>query len=193
MNNISHKLKIQDAINTYQAWLEDDVQVVRFEKFIDEVLGSLKSGNKIIFFGNGGSAAEATHLAAEFTGKCVNDIGPLPALSLNDSISALTAISNDWTFDNVFARQVQALIRAGDVVVGLSTSGASSNVLAGLKEAKRIGAVSSLWSSKQLKDLSKFDFNYIFQAPTDSTPRSQELHLLIGHILAEEIELRWHS
>jgi D-sedoheptulose 7-phosphate isomerase len=193
VNNSSHTVKIQRAINTFQAWLEDDVQVVRFEKFIDEVFGSLKRGNKVIFFGNGGSAAEATHLAAEFTGKCVHDIGPLPALSLNDSVSALTAISNDWTFEKVFARQVQALVRTGDVVIGLSTSGASANVIAGLEEAQRMGAVTSLWSSKQLKDLSKIDFSYIFQAPTNSTPRAQELHLLIGHILAEEIELRWES
>ena len=191
MSKSSHTMRIQSAISIFQAWLDDTVQVESFEKFIDDVFWALKNGNKVVFFGNGGSAAEATHLAAEFTGKCVLDIGPLPALCLNDSLSAVTAISNDWAFDKVFARQVLAHVKKGDAVVGLSTSGSSLNVISGLKEARQIGAITSLWSSFQLEDISEIGFDYIFRAPTNSTPRSQELHLLIGHILAEVIEQRW--
>ena len=140
-----------------------------------------------MIFGNGGSSSEASHIAAEFVGKCVVDSGALPAICLNDSTAAITAIANDWGFDFIFSRQLEAYAKRGDLVIGLSTSGDSANVLNGLRKAKEIGCITSLWTSQRYKCETE-DFDFIFKAPTNSTPRAQELHLQMGHALAEYVE-----
>ena len=143
---------------------------------------------KIAFVGNGGSAAEAIHLAAEFTGKCVNAHRPVSAICLNESQSAITAIGNDYGFEHVYSRQVEAHLKRGDLLIALSTSGRSQNILNALKTANTIGVKSILW-------MGEFDFDYsnlgveVWKAPSTSTPRIQELHLMWGHILAEVVEL----
>jgi D-sedoheptulose 7-phosphate isomerase len=140
--------------------------------------------------GNGGSAAEATHLAAEFVGKCVVDHEPWPAISLNDSMSAITAISNDWSFDEIFARQVRAHAKPNSLFVGLTTSGKSKNVLEALKTANSLGSKTALLTSQQGAEYSKEFVDIILAVPSIQTPRIQELHLFWGHLLAEVLESR---
>ena len=148
---------------------------------------TFKGGGKAIFFGNGGSAAEASHLAAEFLGKCQNNMVPRAAISLSDNISAVTAISNDWSFGNIYERQITALCRKSDFVVGMSTSGRSENVLRGLRQANSIGAFTTLWTSDSLNAAPEF-VDVVIVAPTKVTHHAQEFHLMLGHYLALEIE-----
>lgn len=168
-------------------WRSDNTQSSEFEGLINSVIMAIKSGNKIIFFGNGGSAAEASHLAGEFVGKCETDVGAQPAISLTDSGPILTAIANDWSFEEIFARQVRALGSTGDILIGLSTSGSSKNVLKGLETGKTLGMRTSLWTSQKFSgDDSHID--HLLIAPTKRTPRAQELHLILGHTLCEYVE-----
>ena len=173
-----------EVVNT---WVSNDDSINVFFKLIKSTISTLEIGSKIIFFGNGGSAAEASHLAAEFVGKCEFDVGAQAAISLTDSGPILTALSNDWSFDEVFARQINAVGKAGDLLIGLSTSGSSANVLNGLAEGKSRGLKTSLWTSQKFKGEKDY-IDFLLVAPTVRTPRAQELHLLIGHILCEYVE-----
>ena len=181
--------KFEKSIQTTSLWLESP-NFFEFVEFGDVVLTCLRSKGKLIFFGNGGSATEASHIVGEFVGKCVSDNGAFPALCLNDSPGLITAIANDWNFDAIFTRQLQAHANSNDVVIGLSTSGSSRNVLNGLIEAKKLGCVTSLWTSSKFENRFEDEVypDYIFIAPTEDTPRAQELHLQMGHALAEYIE-----
>ncbi len=145
------------------------------------------AGHKALFFGNGGSAADAQHLAAEFVGRYLRERHPLPALALNANSSAVTAIGNDYGYDKVFARQLEALAVPGDVVVAISTSGNSANVLEAVLCAKRIGLFTiglTGASGGRLRGL----VDVLIAAPSEQTPRIQECHILIGHALCDAVE-----
>lgn len=189
MDQKSDKLNcaLAEISTIIEDWRSNISQTSEFAELIDSVITAIGSGNKIIFFGNGGSAAEASHLAGEFVGKCETDVGAQPAISLTDSGPILTAIANDWSFEEVFARQVRALGSKGDVVIGLSTSGGSKNVLKGLETGKNLGMRTSLWTSQKFSgDASNID--HLLIAPTKRTPRAQELHLILGHTLCDYVE-----
>jgi D-sedoheptulose 7-phosphate isomerase len=146
------------------------------------IVDTLKAGNKILLFGNGGSAADAQHIAAELTGRYKTERGGLPAIALTTDTSALTAIGNDYGFDRIFDRQVEALGREGDLLIGISTSGNSPNVLNALAYGRNSGMKSIGLSGKgggEMKSLC--DVNIII--PSDDTARIQEMHITIGHIL----------
>ena len=148
---------------------------------------TLLNGGKILFCGNGGSAADSQHLAAELTGRFVNDRRPLAAIALSTDTSALTCIGNDYSFDEIFARQVAALGRTGDLLIGISTSGNSRNVIRAVEDAKEIGIKTIGFLGRdggQLKNLC--DYNIV--VPSDVTARIQECHILIGHTLCGLIE-----
>jgi D-sedoheptulose 7-phosphate isomerase len=148
---------------------------------------ALRKGNKIFFFGNGGSAADAQHLAAELTGRYLRDRPGLPGIALTVNTSAMTAIANDFSYDLVFARQLQALSSKGDVAVGISTSGGSLNVLSALKMGRERGLLTIAMTGRtggKLKDVA----DHCICIPSDETPRVQESHILAGHILCEIIE-----
>jgi D-sedoheptulose 7-phosphate isomerase len=151
------------------------------------IIEALKNGNKPILFGNGGSAADAQHIAAEFVGRFAFDRPALPALALSVNTSAVTAIGNDYGFDVVFARQIEALGRAGDVAIGISTSGNSPNVLQGVTTAKKMGLHSVALTGASGGKL-KYTVDYCLCAPSNETPRIQECHILIGHIISELVE-----
>ena len=168
-------------------WANSNHEVSEFMRLVEAVVATIRHGGKIIFFGNGGSAAEASHLAAEFIGKCEKDVGPMAAISLTDSISSLTAISNDWSYDEVFSRQVTALAREHDLLIGLSTSGKSRNILMALATGHQMGIKTSLWTSSSFKTESN-EINFVIKTPSSRTPRSQELHLFLGHLLCEYVE-----
>lgn len=153
----------------------------------DTLINAYLSGHKAIFFGNGGSAADAQHLAAEFLGRYLQEREPMPALALNANSSALTAIGNDYGYPQVFSRQLQALAVAGDVAIGISTSGDSPSVLEALRTAKRLGLCTIAMTGKSGGEARKIA-HILIAAPSGETPRIQECHILIGHSLCDAVE-----
>jgi len=147
-----------------------------------------RAGGQLLVFGNGGSAADASHLAAEFVGRCTRDRPPLPALALTDSAAAISALANDFGYDQVFARQVQAHGRAGDLALGLSTSGRSPNVLAGLAAARNLGLHTVAFTGDD-PGLLESAADVVLRAPTGSTGRVQEVHQMWAHLCAEAVEV----
>jgi D-sedoheptulose 7-phosphate isomerase len=151
------------------------------------MIASLSSGGKVLFFGNGGSSMDAGHLAAELSGRFYRDRPALAGISLSDSTAAMTAIANDYTYDNVFARQVQALGRSGDVAVGLTTSGNSPNVVEALKAADEIGMYTVALTGQaggKVADTAAI----CIRVPSDDTPRIQEACMHLGHTICEIVE-----
>lgn len=153
----------------------------------DAVLAALRAGGTLLVAGNGGSAAISSHVAAEFLGKCVADRHPLPAISLAESHSSLTAIGNDYGFDQVFRRGVQAFGRPGDVLLAMSTSGTSPNILAALAEARSRGLVTILMTgAKGAGRVANAD--HLLVVPSQEIPRIQEVHLLWAHAWCEAVD-----
>lgn len=143
---------------------------------------ALAKGNKILFCGNGGSAADAQHLAAEFVNRFLMDRPPLPAIALTTDSSILTAIGNDFGFDQVFVKQVSALGKAGDVLVGISSSGNSGNILLALKEARELGMITLGLTGNQGGKMREL-CDILINVDSDSTPLVQEIHIAVGHLL----------
>jgi D-sedoheptulose 7-phosphate isomerase len=151
------------------------------------LIEAFKRGNKPLLFGNGGSAADAQHIAAEFVGRFAFNRSALPALALSVNTSAVTAIGNDYGFDLVFARQIEALACRGDVAIGISTSGNSVNVLEAVRVAKKLGLYTVALTGASGGKL-KTTVDHCLCAPSNETPRIQECHILIGHIISELVE-----
>ena len=151
------------------------------------MIEALSQGNKIIWMGNGGSAADAQHLAAELVSKFYMEREGLPSLSLHANTSVLTAIGNDYGFDHVFERQIEALAQAGDVVVGISTSGNSPNTLIAVKKARDMGCVTIGLTGANGDKLAEAS-DLCLKVPSDDTPRIQEVHITVGHIICEIVE-----
>lgn len=151
------------------------------------IITSLKKGGKVIFFGNGGSASDSEHIAAELVGKFQKKRKALAAISLTNNTSLITALSNDYSYDIIFARQIEAIAHKNDIVIGISTSGKSKNVILGIKKAKKMGIKTIALtggnggSLKKLADISLIVPSYV-------TARVQEIHITIGHIVCELIE-----
>ena len=153
------------------------------------VTSALRKGRKVLLFGNGGSAAEAQHFAAELVNRFRRDRRAIPALALTADTSTITAIANDVAFDRVFSRQVEALGGKGDVAIALTTSGGSANVLEGLRAARAKGMITVALTGKAGGRRS-VPADFLLDVPSASTPRVQEAHLVLLHLLAEEIEKR---
>ncbi len=147
---------------------------------------AFQKGNKVLLFGNGGSAADAQHIASELAGKFYRERAPLPAIALTTNTSSLTAIANDYGYEEVFARQVKGLARKGDIVIGISTSGNSPNVLRAIEQAKQLGAVTIAFTGQggNLKESA----DYVLSIPSSDTPRIQEAHITAGHIICYLVE-----
>ena len=159
----------------------------KFLALIKLIAQTFEAGNKIFFFGNGGSAADAQHLAAEFVNRYVIDRPPLPAIALTTDASILTSVSNDISFNEIFAKQIRALGKGGDVAIGISTSGNSPNVAKAFEVAKEIGMKTVALTGNDGGVLAKMaDVSLIVSSA--STPRIQETHILIGHLLCEMVE-----
>ncbi|MBI5576097.1 MAG: D-sedoheptulose 7-phosphate isomerase [Deltaproteobacteria bacterium] len=144
---------------------------------------AFKAGRKILLFGNGGSAADSQHIAAEFMNRFLIERPPLPAIALTTDTSILTSISNDYAFDEIFSKQIKALGKKGDIAIGISTSGNSANVLKGFRVAKKLGMVTIALTAEGGKMASIADI--ALAVPSKSTPRIQEAHIAIGHILCD--------
>jgi D-sedoheptulose 7-phosphate isomerase len=178
--------RIRESLAVQQGLLERET-IAGLVRAAETVAAAFRDGGKLLVFGNGGSAADATHLAAELVGRFMLERPGLPAVSLSDNASAVTSIANDYAYERVFARQVEALGRAGDVALGISTSGRSANVLAGL-EAGRAGGLVTLaltgGDGGRMRDLA----DVCIVVPSGDTPRIQEGHTLVAHVLCELVE-----
>lgn len=178
------KQRIEDHIAVANLLLQDTTAI---EKALAITAETVQTGRTVFFCGNGGSAADAQHLAAEFVGRFVRERDGLPAVALTTDTSILTAVGNDYGFDTVFARQVKALARPGDLVVGLSTSGNSVNVLAAFAAAQAAGAKTIAFTGRTGGKM-KTAADCTVAVPADVTARIQEMHIMIGHILCEWID-----
>jgi D-sedoheptulose 7-phosphate isomerase len=158
-----------------------------FRRLVAACAESIRNGGKIVFFGNGGSAADAQHLATELTVRFVRDRAPIPALALTTDSSALTAIGNDLGFDALFARQVEALCRPGDVCIGISTSGNSENVIRALVAAREIGCVAAGFGGRDGGRMKALAEPFLI-VPSPTTSRIQEMHITLGHMLCGALE-----
>ena len=158
-----------------------------FEALVDVCVSSLKGGGKILFFGNGGSAADAQHLATELTVRYIKNRPAIAAVALTTDSSALTAIGNDLGFEHLFARQIEAIGKPGDVAIGISTSGTSANVIRGLTVAREMGLVAVAFTGKEGGDLPGLA-DPLLIVPSATTARIQEMHIMLGQMLCGALE-----
>ncbi|MFT3678842.1 MAG: D-sedoheptulose 7-phosphate isomerase [Ferruginibacter sp.] len=178
---------IGESIKVKQQLLADEKIISAVSECADIIAAAFKKGNKVLFCGNGGSAADAQHLAAEFSGRFYTDREALPAEALHCNTSYMTAVANDYSYDVIYSRLLKGIGKAGDVLVGLSTSGNSKNIIKAFETAREkdiitIGLTGA--SGGKMKDLS----NYLLNVPSNDTPRIQESHILLGHIICQLVE-----
>jgi D-sedoheptulose 7-phosphate isomerase len=174
---------IEDSITLKRFLQKEAGTLLEIAKLI---IIAFKRGNKVILMGNGGSAADAQHLAAEFSGKMYRDRAPLPALALTTNSSSITAIANDYGYDTVFSRQIQGILLKGDVVIGISTSGNSPNIVLALEKARQLGAVTVAFTGEGGKLNQWADI--ALAVPSKDTPRVQEAHITAGHVICQIVE-----
>ena len=178
---------IEDSINVKKQLLEDESIIRLIDLAGKKVVESIGNGGKILLCGNGGSAADSAHIAGELVGRFQKERNSLPAIALPIDSVSITAIANDYEYNDVFARQVEGLIRREDVLIGISTSGNSENVYRAIKKAKELGGTTIALlgrSGGKIKDIA----DVVIIVPSDCTARIQESHILIGHILCEIAE-----
>ncbi|MEZ4932552.1 MAG: D-sedoheptulose 7-phosphate isomerase [Saprospiraceae bacterium] len=186
-----HKKTIQknitDAIALKQQLLADENLQATISQIVEAMIACFKNDCKVLFCGNGGSAADAQHLAAELSGRYYYDRPPLFAEALHVNTSNLTAVANDYSFEEVYARLVEAMGRPGDILVGLSTSGNSPNVVNAMKKAKELGLTTVGFTGAE-GGLLKNNCDYLIAIPSTDTPRIQECHILLGHTICQLVE-----
>ena len=181
---LAHLRRSQQAVERVAA---DEKFIAATVAIAERIAASMKSGGKLLLAGNGGSASDAQHIAAEFVGRFVNDRPPLAAIALTTDTSALTSISNDYGFDHVFERQVRALGRKGDVFVGISTSGKSPNVVAALKAARELGLV-CIGFTKDAQTPMHAHCDLVLAVPSDETALIQQIHITAAHAICQLVE-----
>lgn len=178
---------IQSSIDTKVKLLDDKELLKTIEDITAVIIERFNAGNKVLFCGNGGSAADAQHLAAEFSGRFYKDRKPLPAEALHCNTSYLTAVANDYGYEQVYSRIIQGVGQKNDVLVALSTSGNSANITKALQSARQIGMITVGFTGEgggQMNGLC----DYIIKVPSTDTPRIQEAHIMVGHIICELVE-----
>jgi D-sedoheptulose 7-phosphate isomerase len=185
---IDHIKKIiSESISVKKKILLDEVMLNNAIQVVQEIVNAFKNGKRVYFAGNGGSAADAQHLAAEFSGRFYTDRQALPAEALHCNTSYLTAVANDYSYDEIYARLIRGITHAGDVLVGLSTSGNSGNIVKAFEAARQKKVITVGFTGEtggKMKTLS----DYLFNIPSTDTPRIQESHILLGHIVCELVE-----
>ncbi|HMK03645.1 MAG TPA: D-sedoheptulose 7-phosphate isomerase [Ferruginibacter sp.] len=183
---------VQSSIRVKQDVLENEALLKTVKDCIAVIVKAFKNGNKVLFCGNGGSAADAQHLAAEFSGRFYTDRDALPSEALHCNSSYMTAVANDYSYDVVYSRLVKGLGNKGDVLVGLSTSGNSANIYNAFEVAKEKGMITIAFTGLTggtLKSLS----DYLINVPSTDTPRIQESHILLGHIICQLVEAEYFT
>ncbi|MFL5741160.1 MAG: SIS domain-containing protein [Flavisolibacter sp.] len=183
---------IEASIEVKQQLLKDERMIQTIDQIVNSVTEALLQSRRIYFCGNGGSAADAQHLAAEFSGRFYRDRRALPAEALHCNTSYLTAVANDYSYDVVYARLIDGIAAKGDVLVGLSTSGNSANIVRAFESAKQKGLITigmTGLSGGTMKSLS----DYLINIPSTDTPRIQESHILVGHIICQLVEEKFFA
>jgi len=176
---------IEGSIQVKKELLKNNIPDI--VKVADIIINACRKGNTIFWFGNGGSAADAQHLACELVSRFFLERKALASIALTTNTSELTAIANDYNFNTVFSRQIEALVRPGDVVIGISTSGTSPSVVEGIRTAKRLGAITVAFTGATGGKL-RGEADYLLSVPSDVTPHIQESHIMIGHVLCYLVE-----
>jgi D-sedoheptulose 7-phosphate isomerase len=184
---INIQQKIIESIEVKTAILEDTNLQNEIQKVAETIIECYKNGGKVLFCGNGGSAADAQHLAAELSGRFYFDRDPLDAEALHVNSSYLTAVANDYSYGEVYARLIKGRGKSGDVLIGISTSGNSENIVKAYQIAKKLG-ITVVSMTGQTGGKMKADSDFLLNVPSTDTPRIQESHILIGHILCEIVE-----
>jgi D-sedoheptulose 7-phosphate isomerase len=188
MNKI--KNIIESSISVKQQLLQNETLADTLTEISNLIVEAFKNGNRIFFCGNGGSAADAQHLAAEFSGRFYTDRKALPAEALHCNTSYMTAVANDYSYDMVYARLIDGIAREGDVLLGLSTSGNSSNIVKAFETAREKKVITVAFTGLSggiLKGIS----DYLIAVPSTDTPRIQESHILLGHIICQLVEEKY--
>jgi len=190
MNEIQH---IIDSSVQLKKQLADDKNLNEtIQKIIHLIVSAFQSGNKVLFCGNGGSAADAQHLAAEFSGRFYINRDALPAEALHCNTSYLTAVANDYSYDEIYSRLIQGIGKPGDILIGLTTSGNSKNICRAFETAKEKNIITIGFTGETggaLKPLC----DYLINIPSNDTPRIQECHMLIGHIICQLVEAKYFN
>jgi len=181
----SIRTSVEESLKLKQTFFEANAPLIA--EFAAEICSAFAAGNKVLLFGNGGSAADSQHLAAEWVGRFQRERRPLPAIALTTDSSILTCVGNDYSFERTFERQVRALGRAGDVAIGITTSGNSPNVLSGVAAAAELGMVAAGFTGRDGGKLGPM-VRYHFNVPHDSTARVQEVHIMLGHLLCQLVD-----
>ena len=179
--------RIQETQSLMSAMFDNDALLARVESAAEACITALSNGGKVMLAGNGGSAADAQHIAGEFVSRFAFDRPGLPAIALTTDTSILTAIANDYGYDQLFSRQVQAHARKGDVFIAYSTSGKSPNVIAALQEARKLGVICIAMTGNHVGPMKDFCEHYL-DVPSGDTPKIQEGHAVLGHILCGLVE-----
>lgn len=188
MDNIAHiKQTINQSISVKEKIAENPALLANINIAAELLIKAFSKGNKVLFCGNGGSAADAQHLAAELSGRFYYDRAPLPAEALHVNTSYLTAVANDYSYDQVYARYIRGAGKQGDILIGLSTSGNSANVIEAFKEAKKLGMLTIAFTGAdggKMRDIC----DVLINIPSNDTPRIQESHITVGHVICEIVE-----
>ncbi len=183
------KSKIEDSIIIKNKLLKNEIILSTLEQVINDIINSYKTGGKVLWCGNGGSAADAQHLAAELSGRFYYDRPPLFSEALHVNTSYTTAVANDYSYDIIYSRLVEAMGKKNDVLIGLSTSGNSQNVVKAIEKANQLGLTTVAFTGEsggQLKNISK----YLINIQSTNTPRIQECHMILGHTICEIVEMK---
>jgi len=181
---------IAASIAVKTALLSNEELLDTLEKVVDVIVTAYQAEKRLFFCGNGGSAADAQHLAAEFTGRFYKDRLSLPAEALHCNTSYLTAVGNDYSFDDIYARMIKGTARIGDVLIGFSTSGNSTNIVKAFEAAKEKGVVTIGFTGSSGGAMKKIT-DYLLKVPSADTPRIQECHILLGHLMCQFVEERF--
>ncbi len=178
---------ISDSINVKESILHDDELIARLQQVVDVVTTCFQEGGKVLLCGNGGSAADAQHIAAELSGRFYLDRPPLPAEALHVNTSYITAVANDFSYNEIYSRYIQGVGKKGDVLIGISTSGNSENIVKAFEAAARLGVITVGLTGKNGGKMKKFS-DILLNIPSVDTPRIQESQILLGHIICEIVE-----
>ena len=180
---------ISDSMAAKQAMLNNPELLQTIQQVADTMIAALRNGNRMLWCGNGGSAADAQHLAAELSGRFYYDRPPLNSEALHCNTSYLTAVANDYGYELIYSRMIDGACRAGDVLVGISTSGNSKNILNAFRKAKELGVITVAMTGKTGGEMRQVA-DYLLNVPSMDTPRIQESHIMLGHIVCEIVEAR---
>lgn len=184
------KQKIEESVENLKQFLRAEEELKKIDAAAEWIVSALRAEKKLLICGNGGSAADAQHVAGEFIGRFYVNRRPLPAIALTTDSSVLTCVANDFSYEDIFSRQVEALGQGGDILLGISTNGSSKNVLKAFQSAKKLQIKTILLTGQVEREIASIS-DLVIKTPSRDTPRIQEMHLLIEHIISEIVDQKF--